>query len=630
MLETKHFYEFGPFRLDPTEHLLLRNNQPVPLAPKAFETLLVLVENSGRLLTKDELMKRLWPETFVEDVNLAQNISAIRHALDDKNGGRPYIETVPKHGYRFSGEARRVTAEAPPTDLVAVAEPTAGAAPWWKRLRSTLALAAAGLIIALLGLNVGRLRERVLAINASPHIQSLAVLPLENLSRDPEQEYFADGMTDELITDLAKIRALRVISRNSVMQYKGKRKSMPQIARELNVDAVVEGTVQRFGDRVRIRVQLIEGPKDRHIWAETYERPLRDVLALQDEVAIAITKEVKVKLLPAENSRLASAPTISSEGYELYLKGRYFWNKRDPESLRKALDYFHRAAEKDPGYAPAQAGLADTYSLLGTAAFDALPAAEGMEKARVAAKRALSIDDGLAEAHASLGFVTYRYDWDWTAAEHEFKRAIALNPNYGTAHRWYSDFLSDLGRRNESLSEAQVALALDPLSLIDNENLARVHYFAREFDEAEEGSKKTLEMNPNFPIAHMRLGRAYAAKGMYREAVHEFEESSRSMENRSLAIASIGNALARSGDRSGAIRALDELAALSKQRRVAAICFALVYAGLGENDQTMVWLEKAYKERSDFLIILRVDPVFDGLRADRRFQDLLRRIGLAQ
>ncbi len=628
MLEAKHLYEFGSFRLDPAERLLLRDNQPVPLAPKAFETLVLLVENSGRLLTKDELMKRLWPGTFVEEVNLAQNISAIRRALHDKNGEGRYIETVSKAGYRFIGEARRVAAGAPATDRVAEAEPAVTAAPWWKSRRSMLALPLAALIIALLGLNLDRLRGRMLAIN--PHIQSLAVLPLENLSRDPEQEYFADGMTDELITDLAKIHSLRVISRNSVMQYKGKRKSMPQIARELNVDAVVEGTVQRFGDRVRIRVQLIEGPKDRHIWAETYERPLRDVLALQDEVAVSITKEIKVRLLPAENSRLASAPTINSDVYELYLKGRYFWNKRDPESLRKALDYFQRAAEKDPGYAPTQAGLADTYSLLGTAAFDMLTAAEGMEKARVAAKRALSLDDGLAEAHASLGFVTYRYDWNWTAAEQEFKRAIALNPNYETAHRWYSDFLSDLGRRNESLSEAKIALALDPLSLMDNENVARVHYFAREFDKAIEGSKKTLEMDPNFPIAHMRLGRAYAAKGLYREAIHEFESSSKSLGNTALATASIGNALARAGDRSGAIRTIDELTALSKQKRVPAICFALVYAGLGENDQTMEWLEKAYQERPDFLNILKVDPVFDGLRADRRFQDLLRRIGLAQ
>jgi len=394
------------------------------------------------------------------------------------------------------------------------------------------------------------------------------------------------------------------------------------------VAAVVEGTVQRSGDRVRIRVQLIEGSNDRHIWAETYERPVRDVLALEDELALAITKEIRVKLLPAESSRLASAPLISPEGYDLYLKGRYFLNKRDPEGLRRALDYFQRAAEKDPAYAPVHAGLADTYSLLGTAAFDAMPAAEGMEKAKGAAKTALAIDDGLAEAHASLGFVTYRYDWDWTTAELEFKRAIALKPSYATAHRWYSDLLSDLGRHAESLSEARVALALDPLSLINNENLARVHYFAREFDEAIEGSKRTLEMDPNFPIAHMRLGRAYEAKGMYGEAIHEFEESSKSMKNLSLATASIGNALARSGERAGAVRALHELEVLAEHQRVPAICFALVYAGLEDKDQTMAWLEKAYNERSDFLIILKVDPVFDGVRADTRFQDLLRRIGL--
>jgi TolB-like protein/Flp pilus assembly protein TadD len=496
----------------------------------------------------------------------------------------------------------------------------------WTWLATGIVLAAA--FVTVLWLDVGGLRERIAGRAVGVRIESLAVLPLENLSHDLDQEYLSDGMTDALITDLAQIGSLKVISRTSSMQYKQTKKSLPEIARELNVDGIVEGTVQRSGDRVRITAQLIEAASDRHVWAKTYEGDLGDILAVESDVARTIVNEIKIQLTPEQRARLASAAPVNHEAYELYLKGRYFWSKRDPDGLKKALDYFQRAAEREPEYAPAQAGIADAYSLLAAAGYDVLPRAEAMEKARDAANKALRIDGTLAEAHASLGYVIYSYDWNWAGAEKEFKRAIALNPNYSTAHQWYSEYLNDLQRNEEALAEAQAALTLDPISVVANHCLARAHYFARRMDQAIETSKKILEMDPNFAAAHLRLGRAYAAKGMYPEAIKQFREFASLSGDIPLATASIGNALARSGDRSGAIHTLNELAVLSRRRRVPAICFALVHVGLGDKDPAIAQLEAAYNERSDFLLVLKADPLFDPLRSDLRFQDLLRRMNL--
>jgi len=637
---------FGAFELNVVTGELHKNGIKLKLRPQAAKILVLLASRPSEVVTREQLKEEIWGTDFFVDFEHGLNlcIRQIRAALDDDADKPRYIETLPRHGYRFIARVEALvgyssplgqpeTPKSPPEPGVQADEDhrTAPQKPVQRRRAASIVagVALAGLAAVMILFAFTGVRERPLPRNQGLPTESLAVLPLENLSHDMEQEYFADGMTDELITDLAKIHALRVISRNSVMQYKGKHKPMRQIARELNVNAVVEGTVMRSGDRVRITAQLIEAPTDRHLWAETYEGDLRDVLALQDEVARNITTQIRVKLQPAESSQLMGAPPINREAYELYLKGRYFWNKRDAEDLKKALDYFQRAAEKDPDYGPTQAGLADTYSLLGAAGYDVMSAAEAMEKAQSAATRALLIDEKLAEAHASLGFVIYRYDWDWPAAEKEFRRAIALNPNYATAHQWYSEYLIDLGRHEEAFTEARAALVLDPLSLIVNENMARMYYFARRFDQAIASSKNTLEMDPKFPISHLRLGRAFAAKGMYAQAVKEFQQFSALSGDKSLATASIGNALARSGDRSGAIRALNELAMLSKQKRVPSICFALIHAGLGENDEAITWLEEAYKERSDFLAVLKVDPLFDVLRPDPRFQELLRRIAFS-
>jgi TolB-like protein/DNA-binding winged helix-turn-helix (wHTH) protein/Flp pilus assembly protein TadD len=621
-------FQLGPWLIRPSLNSVVRNGTTTRLTPKAMAVLVCLAEHPGEPVAKEKLLERVWPETFVSDDVLKGSVAEIRRVLEDNAREPRIIETVAKRGYRLiaplewiNGQQQTPAARLKPRASVVEASPSRRS---WM-LATTVAVL---LVLIALGaiFDVGELRTHLQA-SAAPQIRSLAVLPLQNLSPDPEQEYFSDGMTDALITSLAQIGSLKVISRTSSMQYKQSHKSLPEIARELNVDGIVEGTVQRSGYHVRITAQLIDARHDQHLWAESYESDLRDVVALQDKVSSAIAKEIRINVRPEKSSPLPSAPVINREAYELYLKGRYFWNKRNAEGFKKALDYFQQAVERDPGYAPAYAGLADTYSLLGAAGYDLMSRAEAMEKARSAAQKALLIDGALAEAHASLAYVTYSYDWNWVGAGKEFERAIALDPNYPTAHQWYSEYLDDLGRGEEALVEAQTALTLDPLSINANHQLARAQYFVRRWDQAIDTTQKTLEMDPNFAIAHLRLGRAYAAKGLYPEAIKQFHEFSNLSGDVPMATASIGNALARSGDRPGAIRALNGLRLFSKHNHVPSICFALVHAGLGDNDQAIAWLEQAYKERSDFLLVLNVDPLFDPLRRDPRFQELLRRVG---
>jgi TolB-like protein/DNA-binding winged helix-turn-helix (wHTH) protein/Flp pilus assembly protein TadD len=621
-------FQLGPWLIRPSLNSVVRNGTTTRLTPKAMAVLVCLAEHPGEPVAKEKLLERVWPETFVSDDVLKGSVAEIRRVLEDNAREPRIIETVAKRGYRLiaplewiNGQQQTPAARLKPRASVVEASPSRRS---WM-LATTVAVL---LVLIALGaiFDVGELRTHLQA-SAAPQIRSLAVLPLQNLSPDPEQEYFSDGMTDALITSLAQIGSLKVISRTSSMQYKQSHKSLPEIARELNVDGIVEGTVQRSGYHVRITAQLIDARHDQHLWAESYESDLRDVVALQDKVSSAIAKEIRINVRPEKSSPLPSAPVINREAYELYLKGRYFWNKRNAEGFKKALDYFQQAVERDPGYAPAYAGLADTYSLLGAAGYDLMSRAEAMEKARSAAQKALLIDGALAEAHASLAYVTYSYDWNWVGAGKEFERAIALDPNYPTAHQWYSEYLDDLGRGEEALVEAQTALTLDPLSINANHQLARAQYFVRRWDQAIDTTQKTLEMDPNFAIAHLRLGRAYAAKGLYPEAIKQFHEFSNLSGDVPMATASVGNALARSGDRPGAIRALNGLRLFSKHNHVPSICFALVHAGLGDNDQAIAWLEQAYKERSDFLLVLNVDPLFDPLRRDPRFQELLRRVG---
>jgi TolB-like protein/Flp pilus assembly protein TadD len=509
---------------------------------------------------------------------------------------------------------------------------TAGTPPLQRRLALGAGVIVAALAL-LIALNLAGLRERLLRAVGErspmslPKIESIAVLPLENLSRDPEQEYFADGMTEELTTNLGQIEALRVISRTSVMRFKGVRPAggLPEIARQLKVDAVVEGSVLRSGDRVRITAQLIDARTDRHLWAQSYELDLRDVLGLQGEVAQAIANEIKIKVTPEEQARLARAGPVNPEAHEAYLKGRYYFDKMTQEGLTKGIEYFRAAIAKDPAYALAYSGLADCYALLG-GIYSLRPPKEAFPGAEAAALKALEIDEAAAEPHTSLAMVRFWYDWNWSGAEREFKRAIEVDPRYASAHQWYAWLLAADGRLEEALAETRHAQALDPLSLPVETSAIYIFYLAREYDQAVEECQTALDLDPNFARAHANCGLAYEAKGMYREAVTEFEKAVTISGTQATYAGLLGHALAVSGEKGKALKILDGLRERSKQTYVPAYDMAVIYVGLGEKDQAFGWLQNAYEERSSWLPMVAVNPLFDGLRSDPRFQDLLRRM----
>ena len=496
-----------------------------------------------------------------------------------------------------------------------------------KRLILSAGIAAALLLGLLLAFNVASLRDRVSGHAAAPHIESLAVLPLENFSQDPSQDYFADGMTEVLIADLSQIGKLRVISRTSVMRFKQAKKPLPEIARELNVDAVVEGSVLSSGGRVRITAQLIYAPTDRHLWAKSYERSLSDVLLLQSEVARAIADEIRITLTPQEELQLGGARRVNPEANDAYLRGKYYWGKRTPDDLKKAFEYFKQALGKDPRYAPAYLGIAEYYSVLpfytGSAPDEVFP------KAKQAVSKALELDDTLAEAHGADAYTKAYYDWDWAGAEEEFKRSLALDPNNATVHHRYSRFLASLGRIDEALAEIKRARELDPLSLVAKANVGVVYYFGRRYDQAIDELKRLLETQPDFSVAHWGLGLAYEQKRMYWQAIEEFEKAAALEKDDPNSIASLGHAYAVTGNKGAALKTIDELNVLAKHGDVSPYQLAVVYVGLGEKDRAFESLEKAKVERSTLLTYLKMDPRFDSLRSDPRFQDLLRGMGLS-
>jgi len=480
----------------------------------------------------------------------------------------------------------------------------------------------------LIGWNVGGWHERLWPKPGPPAIRAIAVLPLQNLSGDPAQEYFSDGMTDALITDLAKIGSLRVIARTSVMQYKSTTKTALQIARELGVDAVVEGSVLRSGDKVRITAQLIDAARDQHLWAESYERDLRDVIALQSEVAQAIARQVQAKLTPQDQTRLASARQVHPEAYEAYLKGRYFWSKRTEEGLRKSIEYFQQAVQKDPGGALAYAGLAESYCT-GTF-FNYFPAKEALPAAKLAAVKALEMDDTLAEAHTALARVRAGYEWDWVGAEKEYQRALELNPNLAWPHDAYGQFLARQGRQAKAQAEIRRAQELDPLSPLTHTHAGNVFYFARQYDQAISQMRRALELDPNFPLAHRGLWLAYERKGLYQEAVAEHLSALALGGRRENEIAALRNSYATAGIRGYWTKVLDSYKQQCKEGGGSAYGIASFYARLGDKSQALQWLAKAFEERAIHLVDLKEDPVFDGLRSDPRFADLVRRLNFPQ
>ncbi len=598
----------------------------------------LLLERPGEVVTREELRSRVWPNESFGDFDQAVNIAIakLRSALGDSAENPRYIETLPKRGYRFIAEVSVVEADASVIRPGSVAGDLAGTAPGQQVHAAGVAVAPQrrrGLARRLAVLVVLVLSVAILAVwlyrsrgYARTGIRSLVVLPLDNLSGEASQDYFADGMTDELITDLAQISALRVISRTSAMVYKGARKPLPQIARELNVDAVVEGTVLRSGDQVRITAQLIQASDDKHLWAESYEGNVRDTLALQNRVARAIAEQIRINLNPQEQAALKNVKVVNPEAYESYLKGRYFWNKRTANDLMVALAYFNQAIEEDPKYAQAYSGLADTYALLGDWQYAVMTPKEALPRAKAAAMKALELDDSLSEAHTSLAFCLDGFDWDFESAGKEFRRAIDLNPGYATAHHWYSWHLSLLGRNNEAIVEMKKAENLDPLSLIINADLAELLLIAHLPDESIQQSRKTIEMDPNFAFGHNQLAQAYLEKHMFREAIAELQKAIDLSGGSPTCATNLARAYAASGKTAAAVGLLNDLKKRSASGDPHTAEIAMIYAALGNNDKAMAWLDKSYEERFNPGVLLR--PGFDPLRSDSRFQALVRRIGL--
>jgi TolB-like protein/DNA-binding winged helix-turn-helix (wHTH) protein len=606
----------------------------VKLQDQPFKVLALLMEHSGDVVTREELRQKLWPsDTFVDfDVGLNTAIKRLRDALADSAESPRYIETLPRKGYRFIAAVESTTST-PQQDLATHAQhaaeqpvkllPVLRPAKLW-----ILAGALSAMLVLFVGFNIGELRQRFLRTGATRTVQSVAVLPLENLTGDPGQDYFADGMTEALITDLGKIGQLRVISRTSVMKYKGTKKSLREIAGELQVDALVEGTVARSGDRVRITANLIQASPEKHLWADSFERDLRDVLALQDDVSRAIANGIRVRLTRQEQARLASGRPVNPQAYEAYLEGRYFWEKLWPLGGQKAGEYFGLAIEKDPTWALPYSGLADSYSIPG--ANRPIPN-ELCRKAKEAALEALKKDDRAAETHAILADVEFWCDWDWAGAEREIRQAIELNPNFARAHSSHGRYLLTMGRIDEGLAETKRAVELDPLSLRIRWDRWLLLYMVGQYDEASEQCRKMQELDPNLDLGHIYCGDIDVAEGNLAQGIREIQEAVTLSEGKTptpRVIAHLGYAYALAGRRNDAQNLIAQLKEMSKHVYVHPVLMAEVYAGLGQKQETFEWLEKAYQVHGRDLLELKYNPHFTSLRSDPRFTDLMRRIGL--
>src|SRR5947199_7038924 len=559
---------FGPFELDRdaeelSKHVITNRMQQQPL-----QIIEIILQHPGKVIAREELREKTWPsDTFVDfDHGINNAIKRLREALGDNTETPRYIVRLPRRGYRFIGKIER----------------------------------------------------------EAPRFRSLAVLPLENLSRDPEQEYFAEGLTEALITTLAKIGELRVVSRTSAMVYKDARKPLREIARELEVDVIVEGTVLRAGDRVRITAQLIDPEKETHLWAESYQRHLRDVLHSHAALAQPIARQVQVKLTPQEKAQLAQSRPVNPEGYEAYLKGRYHWNRRSREGLPKGVQYFQEAIAKNAGSAAAYAGLADCLSGLST--YNFVAPVDGCGKAKKLALQALELDPALAEAHTSLAWVHTWYDYDFVAAEREFERSLELNPRYATAHQFFGFYLGMMGRYEEAYTEIKRAIRLDPLSSVFEWSLGFVYWMARRHDQAIEQVEKALELDPGFAPAHAVHCWAALSKLMPEIAISAAQNALRCSPGAVMYLASLGECYAALGNRQEAQKMLDHLHDLSKQQYVTPYFLARIYAALGRKEEALHSLEAGYVERTSSLVFMKVDARLDELRTEPRFHDLMRRM----
>jgi DNA-binding winged helix-turn-helix (wHTH) protein/TolB-like protein/Tfp pilus assembly protein PilF len=643
----QQLYEFGPFRLDAEKRTLLRDGSLVPLAPKAFDLLVVLVSHSGQALEKDRLMEIVWPDSIVEEANLPQNISTLRKALGETPNERKYITTISGKGYKFAADVKELGGE---TEVVleryskatliveeqdeekresnrsreakSLPAPELPAHFRWSSIR-LMAVLSAGVVVSLT-LYFALFRK---AVEPSPPtaIQSFAVLPSNLLNADKDDEYLGIGLADALITRLSNLQEIIVRPTSSIRKYENQAKDPMEAGRELRVEAVLESSIQKAGERVRVTVRLVKVADGSSLWADKFDEQFTNIFALQDAIAERVAESLLVKLSGKHREELARHDTENSEAYDLYIRGRVQFNKLTSGAVTRAIDFFQQATEMDSDFALAHTGLADCYLYL--AINSDAPPKEVYPKARAAAARALEIDSRLADAYAARGTVRFWFDWDWAEAERDFKRAIESNPNHAYAHLRYAHLLSNIGRHEEAITEAKRALNLEPFSLHINMLTGQFFYHMHNYDPAIEQTRKTLEIDPSFWAAHGVLGRTYAAKRMYSEAIAELQKALELSGGRIEAMSQLGYGYAVSGDRLQAEKILAELKKLSRQRYVPYHQIARIYVGLGKKDEALDALEKAFHERDTGLTFLKVVPQWNSLRADPRFQDLLRRVG---
>jgi len=621
--QDNHSYEFGRFRLKTAERVLLREGELVPLTPKVFDILVTLVEHGGQVVAKDDLMKRVWPNTFVEEGNLTQNISLLRKALGETPGGVQFIETVPRRGYRFVADTsqswrdeiaaplpEKKELDSPPV----VSIPSTRTEPGARKHTPLFALAAGIVVIGIISLVYFTGRGK--AGEPLP-IQSIAVLPFVDESSDPDAEYLNDKIAESLINSLSKLPQLRVVPRSVVASYKGREIDPRKVGQELNVRAVVTGRMRRHGDIISIQADLIDLDNVAQLWGQHYDHKLADVLLVQDDISRDIFENLRLKLNVEEKKQL--------DAYRLYLKGRNAWNKRTSDALQEAIGFFNQAIEIDSNYGDAYAGLADCYNML--VVYGRLQPKEGFPKAKDAAAKALEIDESSAEAHTSMAFIKFRWDWDRSATEAEFQEAIKLKPAYAPAHQWYSSYLVAVERFDEAIAEAKRTEELEPLSFVASSHLGWIYYLSGQNDKAIEQCRKILELDPSSFPARRYLGLAYEAKGMYAEAITEFQTGVK-LSGSPLMLALLGHAYAVAGRTAEAKQVLTDLQQLQDQRYVSPYTVAAIYAGLGDQEHAFKWLERAVEERDIWLMNLKVDPVFAKLRSNRQFTDILARIRL--
>jgi DNA-binding winged helix-turn-helix (wHTH) protein/TolB-like protein/Tfp pilus assembly protein PilF len=652
-----YLYEFGPFRLDPTERLLLRDGHPVPLTPKAFDVLMVLVRQSGHLVEKKELIEAVWPTSFVEEGNLSVMIHALRKAFGSDHRDHTYIETVSKKGYRFAAEVKLIEyASLPPPSFIhggrggtaaspalAVAAPTVSlrlSAPsplspsGWERplpprteggRRLLWLLVALVPIVAtgtFLWMKIVPRNQPVAVASQAALARSLAVLPFATIGENTDDVYLGLGISDAVTTKLGNTRKIVIRPTSTMARYVGAARDPEAAGREQRVDAVLDGRIQRSGDRIRLTVQLIRVSDGAQMWGDTFDEKYTNIFAVEDTVSEQVARSIRLELTGEEQKRLTQRATENGAAYQAYVKGRFFWNKRTTEGLEKGLAYFQEAVALDPAYTQAYAGIADSYALLGL--FTVMAPKVAFPKAKEAATKALEMDPELADAHATLGFVGLYYDWDGLAAENEFRRALRNNPNYAMAHTWYAEDLAAMGRFTEASAEAKRAQESDPVSLTVGAASGLVSYLAGQNDEAIASCKKAIEIDPSYPRLHFRLGNAYREKGMYQPALAEFVKAVQlagggDRYGDQYYEAAVGAAYAALGNTSEARKVLNSLIRRSKDRYVPAYGIALIYVGLGERDHVFEWLQRAYDERSTSMAYLKVDPAWNGFRSDPRF-----------